>query len=335
VLYLYYIAFRRQIWYYKLCRNNLTPTHIWGSLMHKQKTPVLRVGFTLVELLVVISIIALLMAILLPALARAREQGKRIVCLNNLRQLTLAWMNYASTYNDKLVNGAPTPVTPGVACTGCTSGTNCTALAPTATPWSTMHLNEIPWIGIGWDPTSGSYAPAEECCQKCAIQTGALWRFTKSEKIYRCPTGDKNSLITYPIVDSMNGKYMWSTSGADTTVQLKNLNQIKGTATRMVFIDEGRLSPDSYAVYNFQAQWFDPPMARHGNGTDLSYADGHAGRIMWSAPETLDAAKNTVYNYKPTTCTGKADVYKVQIACWGILASNYVLDPTCKYAPAD
>ena len=64
-------------------------------------------GFTLVELLVVIAIIALLMAVLLPALNKAREHGKRAVCLSNLKQLTLAWLNYASANNDKIVNGAP------------------------------------------------------------------------------------------------------------------------------------------------------------------------------------------------------------------------------------
>ena len=69
--------------------------------MNRQKMPVLRSpqgkgGFTLVELLVVIAIIALLMAVLLPALTRAREQGKRVVCMNNLKQLTLGWMNYAT-----------------------------------------------------------------------------------------------------------------------------------------------------------------------------------------------------------------------------------------------
>jgi prepilin-type N-terminal cleavage/methylation domain-containing protein len=54
-----------------------------------------RRGFTLIELLVVIAIIAVLMAILLPALNRVKEQGKRAVCLSNLRQLTMAWIMYA------------------------------------------------------------------------------------------------------------------------------------------------------------------------------------------------------------------------------------------------
>jgi len=60
-------------------------------------------GFTLIELLVVIAIIALLMALLLPALERAREQAKRIICLNNLRQLTFAWIQCAEDNDSKIV----------------------------------------------------------------------------------------------------------------------------------------------------------------------------------------------------------------------------------------
>lgn len=61
-------------------------------------------GFTLIELLVVIAIIAVLMAMLMPALNRAREQGKRAACLNNLRQLGLAWILYADDNENKIVN---------------------------------------------------------------------------------------------------------------------------------------------------------------------------------------------------------------------------------------
>ena len=59
-------------------------------------------GFTLIELLVVIAIIALLMSILMPALNRAREQGKRIACLNNLKQLAMGWILYADDNDDKV-----------------------------------------------------------------------------------------------------------------------------------------------------------------------------------------------------------------------------------------
>ena len=67
--------------------------------MHKTR------GFTLIELLVVIAIIAVLMAILMPSLNRAREQGKRAGCLNNLKQLGLAWIAYAGDNDDKIMNG--------------------------------------------------------------------------------------------------------------------------------------------------------------------------------------------------------------------------------------
>lgn len=62
-------------------------------------------GFTLIELLVVIAVIAVLMAILMPALHRAREQGQRAACLSNLKQLTVAWVLYADENDDKIVHG--------------------------------------------------------------------------------------------------------------------------------------------------------------------------------------------------------------------------------------
>jgi prepilin-type processing-associated H-X9-DG protein len=172
--------------------------------------------------------------------------------------------------------------------------------------------------------------PAEECCQRCAIRTGALWKFLNQEKVYRCPTGDTGALVTYTIIDSMNGKYMYS----DAPIGLcnKTLGQIKNASQRTVFLDEGSLSPDSFAVYYKLNQWFDPPMVRHSKGTNISFADGHAARMMWKADETLKAGKNVSYNYEPTTCAGKIDLYKMQVYCWGKIGPGYPLDPDCKYA---
>ena len=64
-------------------------------------------GFTLVELLVVVGVIAVLASLLMPALARAREQGRRAACLSNVRTLTAAWLAYAENHRGRLCGAVP------------------------------------------------------------------------------------------------------------------------------------------------------------------------------------------------------------------------------------
>ena len=78
----------------------------------------LNTAFTLIELLVVIAIIAILAALLLPALSRAKAKAQAVTCMNNNKQLGLAWMMYAGDYNDYLAvnsdkSAIGTTVTPG------------------------------------------------------------------------------------------------------------------------------------------------------------------------------------------------------------------------------
>jgi prepilin-type N-terminal cleavage/methylation domain-containing protein len=307
-------------------------------------------GFTLVELLVVIAIIALLMAVLLPALNKARVQAKRIVCLSDLKQLTLGWMTYASGNNDKLVNGAPeTPSNTALAaCPGCSAGDNCMAVAPTGPGGNnnndSYHIKELPWIG------QYNLATASDCGKKCAIDSGALWKYLKDYKVYHCPLGNKGETVTYAIVDGVNGRPDGRGGSYGGTSNLvppgpwkKTLGQIKGSAKQVVFVDEGKITADSFAVQyssggwgDGAGNWFDGPDARHGDGTTLSFSDGHSEYWKWCI-ETANYARlvdagtaNYGFPRGPLPAGVSApdaafqDLYKMTLGCWGKLDSSII-----------
>ena len=271
-----------------------------------------RRGFTLIELLVVIAIIALLMAILMPALRRAQEQGKRVVCLNNLKQLMLAWIMYADANVDKIVNGAPL-----------------SNVAPTAG----FNANELPWVGncVAGGYQNGTLLPKEQ--QISAIQAGALWPYLKDADLYKCPTGYRGEMMTYSIVDSMNGFGDGSRTSAAKSLIVKTKTQIRNAGDRIVFVDEGFMSPDSYAVYYDSPEdtWWDDPPVRHGAGVTFGFADGHSDFWKWKGRETVEIGKRLDKIHEngeaAETADGKRDVYMVQKLVWGKLGYTPSVPP--------
>ncbi len=277
-------------------------------------------GFTLIELLVVMAIIALLMGILMPALRKAREQGKRAVCMSNLKELMLGWIMYADENDGIIVNGAPL-------------GTPGRARAPNQGDWwyqfadgTPFHKGEVPWVGVAWQV--GVVTNKE--LQREAISTGALFRYAANIDIYRCPTGYRGEMLTYSIVDSMNGLPRAGTREAG--LWIKYRAQIYQPYRRVVFIDEGWMTPDSYAVHYISELWWDDPRVRHSNGTTISFADGSVDHWIWKGEDTIEYGKKADRTHPqndmvPTTDKGRQDLYKVQIATWSSLGYTPTVEP--------
>ena len=286
-------------------------------------------GFTLVELLVVISIIALLMAVLLPALSKARTQAKRIVCLSNLRQLVTAWMAYAENYDGKLVNGGQADG--GGNYNSVTEPFWCTAYCNTAHPLSTTDEVGSSWPAVRYDWNLN--LPYEE--RVSLMKRGALYRYCSNVKSYRCAEADKNTHRTYVMPASMNA--MCVSCYTNSPPVLKRIGQITKSKDRVVFFEEKTISPDAFQFpYNNSDPYWssDLPNIMHGSGANFGFADGHAEYNQWKCPSTLALCKVVAEGGSPNPDTyhtqalnercGGGNTYNgdakwVENAVWGVV----------------
>ncbi|MGE5297162.1 MAG: prepilin-type N-terminal cleavage/methylation domain-containing protein [Solirubrobacterales bacterium] len=284
----------------------------------------IRSGFTLVELLVVIALIALLMAIFVPVIRTARERGQRAVCLSNLRQLTMAWIAYADEHDGKLPRGG-----------------GCSDLIRSGDGGG----NTPGWMG------SAFFLPKNREALLANPKKGALWPYLRDVSIYRCPAGPRGHAATYATVVSANGVWVEGTYRSETgdqnvsfgervggtVLRLTQLTDIgnPGAAQRAVFMDENTTpSIRDFYVYYLSGQWCKElaPPTHHAGGVTLTMADGHAEYWKWKARETVtdllrrwamdsvERAREVLReDYTPQTEDGLYDLQRLQCATWGRL----------------
>jgi prepilin-type N-terminal cleavage/methylation domain-containing protein/prepilin-type processing-associated H-X9-DG protein len=244
-------------------------------------------AFTLIELLVVIAIIAILAAILLPVLDRAKQQGLKASCINNFKELQTCYRMYVDDNNDYL-------------------------------PPNFLYGAHGSWIGY----TAGDTSGAQSDFNTANIRNGLLYAYNQQAKIYVCPanaylliagatglskyTNDWGiqynlgasvpEVRTCSIEYSMGGNNTstteagpWTLSeGGYTWNSYQKFSSLQAgiVANKIVFVDEasGSIDDGVFALYPMNTEesyWWNLPTARHLGGGVFGFADGHVEYHKW------------------------------------------------------
>ena len=242
-------------------------------------------GFTLIELLVVIAIIAILAALLLPALSKAKARAEGVFCVNNTRQLTIAWQVYSDDHTGRLAYNLGGSGDRGVA----------------------GHTN-LNWVDniMNWEVEDVGQVLGSDNTNLATITRASLGPYAKGTSIYHCPSdrvlsadqrnaGWSHRIRSYSMNAMVGNAGEISQSGVNQNnpnyVQFFDMGAIRKPSMIFVFLDE---HPDSIndgyflnkrvyssPYYNDPQQWIDLPASYHNGATSFGFADGHAELHKW------------------------------------------------------
>jgi prepilin-type N-terminal cleavage/methylation domain-containing protein/prepilin-type processing-associated H-X9-DG protein len=225
-------------------------------------------AFTLIELLVVIAIIAVLAALLLPALGQAKGRAHAIACLSNIKQLSLAWFLYTDENDDYLVNNHGKPETIAKRNTW----------ANNVLDWSASddNVNPVYLTASLLGPYTGPSAPVFKCPSDRSVSAAGL----------RNRSVAMNAMVGDPgvLTNVFNPGYLQFFKSSDITTP----------ANIFVFLDENpRTINDGFFVNRLDDyEWGNLPGSYHNGAANLSFADGHTETHRWVAPGTIPPIVN-------------------------------------------